>query len=145
MPHQHWRGAAPIECKKKVRMLNRVYPRCVPMSRTLGMNLTGHVHAQQNTTTVQCTTNLIGAYGPRLGVVSSCKVSPNITMMCLGRGARNKPAATLHYNSCPQHLEFVSARLPSSGPGHHPGTTNFNPSSATLDTVETRSASHQNV
>ena len=43
---------------------------------------------------------------------------------------KNKPSVTLRY-ILTVALEFVSARLPSSGPGHHPGTTNFSPSSAT--------------
>ena len=37
---------------------------------------------------------------------------------------------------CTWQLEFVSARLPSSGSGHHPGTTNFNQTRATLDIIQ---------
>ena len=62
----------------------------------------------RRTTILPSTTNLIGAYGPPLGVVSSCKVAPNITMMCLRRVARSRPACNspLHYLPTPLGVCF---------------------------------------
>ena len=55
------------------------------------------------------TTNLIGAYGPLLGVVSSCILASTRTMICFRRGARRVVGGHIRTSIRSGNMKFGSA------------------------------------
>ena len=108
--HQHWRGAGIYEeaadledgtPTSQYTTVCIVYD-CQCLRSTTCAKPSMRLHNRR--TTILCSaTNLLGAYGPPLRVVSSCKVAQSITMMCLRRVARSRPACNspLHYLPTP--------------------------------------------